>query len=101
MISSGTCGNESELIGITGPDGKANFYVVRATFANGRIEGLLQDMNDRSQAVEQLRFLADHDPLTGVLNRRGIEIFLEPAIERQYIDCPACAGLSGSVPASS
>ncbi|AMP00456.1 diguanylate cyclase domain protein [Collimonas arenae] len=87
-IVSGTGGNEAELRGITGPDGNASFYLVRATFANGRIEGSLQDITDRSQAVERLRFLAEHDPLTGVLNRRGIEILLEQAIERQCVDRP-------------
>jgi len=88
QIVSGNGGNEAELRGITGPDGHANFYLVTATFANGRIEGSLQDITDRSQAVERLRFFAEHDPLTGVLNRRGIEIMLEQAIGRQAGDRP-------------
>jgi diguanylate cyclase (GGDEF)-like protein len=75
--------NEAELRGIANADGEASFYLVTATFANGRIEGSLQDITDRSQAVQRLRFFAEHDPLTGVLNRRGIEIMLEQAIERQ------------------
>ncbi|AIY42001.1 diguanylate cyclase/phosphodiesterase (GGDEF & EAL domains) with PAS/PAC sensor [Collimonas arenae] len=87
-IVSGNGGNEAELHGIGGVDGKASTYLVTATFANGRIEGSLQDITDRSHAVERLRFLAEHDPLTGVLNRRGIEIMLEQAIERQCDDRP-------------
>jgi diguanylate cyclase (GGDEF)-like protein len=87
-IVSGNGSNEAELTGIAGPDGQASFYLVTATFANGRIEGSLQDISDRSQAVQRLRFFAEHDPLTGVLNRRGIEIMLEQAIERQADNRP-------------
>jgi diguanylate cyclase (GGDEF)-like protein len=87
-IVSGNSGNEAELHGIADADGNASTYLVTATFANGRIEGSLQDISDRSHAVERLRFLAEHDPLTGVLNRRGIEIMLERAIERQCDDRP-------------
>ncbi|SFA69386.1 diguanylate cyclase (GGDEF) domain-containing protein [Collimonas sp. OK607] len=80
--------NEAELRGIANEDGEASFYLVTATFANGRIEGSLQDITDRSQTVQRLRFFAEHDPLTAVLNRRGIEIMLEQAIERQADDRP-------------
>lgn len=87
-IVSGSGGNEAELHGIADASGKASTYLVTATFANGRIEGSLQDISDRSDAVERLRFLAEHDPLTGVLNRRGIEIMLEQAIGRQCDERP-------------
>ncbi|WP_442783535.1 putative bifunctional diguanylate cyclase/phosphodiesterase [Collimonas fungivorans] len=87
-IGSGSSGNEAELRGVADASGRSNFYLVTATFANGRIEGSLQDITDRSQAIERLRFFAEHDPLTGVLNRRGIEIMLEQAIERQVGDRP-------------
>ena len=33
----------------------------------------MQDVTERQQAIHTLSFLADHDPLTGVLNRRGID----------------------------
>ncbi len=60
----------------------APWYLVKATFANRLIEGSLQDITARVTATDKLRFLAEHDPLTNVLNRRGIEIVLERAIRK-------------------
>lgn len=57
-------------------------FLVRATQADGRIEGSLQDVTDRSRTAENLQFLADHDPLTGLSNRRGIEQVLDRALQR-------------------
>ncbi|WP_426191042.1 putative bifunctional diguanylate cyclase/phosphodiesterase [Massilia sp. DWR3-1-1] len=48
-------------------------YMVRAILARGRIEGVLQDVTEQTKATEQLRFMANNDPLTKVFNRRGIE----------------------------
>lgn len=48
-------------------------FQVAATFANGIIEGSLQDVTRQSLANEHMRFLAHHDPLTKILNRRGVE----------------------------
>ncbi|MCF8179737.1 MAG: EAL domain-containing protein [Sulfuritalea sp.] len=48
-------------------------FLVKATQVNDRIEGSLQDITLRVEATAQLHFLADHDPLTGIFNRRGIE----------------------------
>ncbi|MDR5797040.1 EAL domain-containing protein [Caballeronia sp. LZ008] len=48
-------------------------YLLKAIRSNGWIEGSLQDTTERSKAVERLRFLAEHDSLTGSLNRRGVE----------------------------
>ena len=48
--------------------------MVHATRAGDVIEGSLQDVTERKTANDRLRFLADHDPLTGILNRRGIEM---------------------------
>ncbi|MFC5474194.1 putative bifunctional diguanylate cyclase/phosphodiesterase [Paraherbaspirillum soli] len=82
-IVSGKGGNEAELRGIDTGDGEPNFYLVTATKAHGRIEGSLQDITDRSKALQRLQFLAENDPLTEVLNRRGIEKMLEQAIQQQ------------------
>ncbi len=48
-------------------------FLVRATLARGKIEGVLQDTTEQNEATEQLRFMANNDPLTKVFNRRGIE----------------------------
>jgi diguanylate cyclase (GGDEF)-like protein len=54
-------------------------YLVRATLARGRIEGVLEDITEKTKATEQLRFMANNDPLTRVFNRRGIEKMFEGA----------------------
>jgi diguanylate cyclase (GGDEF)-like protein len=59
----------------------AHRFMVSATLARGRIEAVLQDVTERHKATEQLRFMADNDPLTKVYNRRGIEKVFED-IER-------------------
>lgn len=53
-------------------DGQQRFQI-SATLANARIEGVLQDTTETHKATEQLRFMADNDPLTRVFNRRGLE----------------------------
>ncbi|MGX4642395.1 EAL domain-containing protein [Massilia sp. SYSU DXS3249] len=54
-------------------------FLVRATLAHGLIEGVLEDITEKVKATEQLRFMADNDPLTKVFNRRGIEKMFEEA----------------------
>jgi len=59
-------------------DGEQRKYLVKATQANDRVEGSLQDITEKARATEDLNFLAYNDPLTKVLNRRGIEnVFME------------------------
>ena len=54
-------------------------FLVRATLAHGRIEGVLEDITEKTKATEQLKFMANNDPLTRVFNRRGIEKSFENA----------------------
>jgi diguanylate cyclase (GGDEF)-like protein len=58
-------------------------FLVKATLARDRIEGSLQDITEKSRATTELEFLANHDSLTKILNRRGIEKALSEAIARQ------------------
>ncbi|MGZ5202872.1 MAG: 7TM diverse intracellular signaling domain-containing protein, partial [Telluria sp.] len=46
-------------------------FMISATLARGRIEAVLQDVTEKYKANEQLRFMANNDPLTKVFNRRG------------------------------
>ncbi len=64
---------------IASRDGNQRF-MVSATLARGRIEGVLQDITERTRATEQLRFMANNDPLTKVYNRRGVEKCFEAAL---------------------
>ena len=57
---------------LTSRDGTQRF-LVSATLARSRIEGVLQDTTEKHKATEQLHFMANNDPLTKVFNRRGIE----------------------------
>jgi len=71
---------ELEIKGRRTPDdAEPRRFLVKATLANERIEGSLQDVTEKSRATEDLNFLAYNDPLTKVLNRRGIENAYEEA----------------------
>ena len=71
---------ELEIKGKRAPDdAEPRRFLVKATLANERIEGSLQDVTEKSRATEDLNFLANNDPLTKVLNRRGIENAFEEA----------------------
>lgn len=62
------------------PELEQKRFLVKATLARGKIEGSLQDITERSKATEDLQFMANNDPLTKVLNRRGIDTVLELAL---------------------
>lgn len=62
-------------------DTEAHRFLVKATLAHDRIEGSLQDVTEKSKATEDLNFLAYNDPLTKVLNRRGIENAFNDAVQ--------------------
>ena len=63
--------------------GAANglWFQLRAKRTHDRIEGSIQDITERVLATEKLTFMADHDPLTCTMNRRGIERYMGSAIE--------------------
>ena len=61
-------------------DREVSRFLVKATLARDRIEGSLQNITEKAKATEELLFLVNNDPLTKVLNRRGIEKALENAM---------------------
>ena len=72
--------SELEIRCKNAPGHEQKRFLVKATLARGKIEGSLQDITERSKATEDLQFMANNDPLTKVLNRRGIDTVLELAI---------------------
>ncbi len=76
-------GSASELeLPLERPGQTPKRFLVKATLASDKIEGSLQDVTEKALATEHLQFLADHDTLTKVLNRRGIESKLQRGLQR-------------------
>ena len=74
---------EMEIEGKPAPDANTpKRFLVKATLARDKIEGSLQDVTEKSRATEELYFLANHDSLTKILNRRGIETVLNASIAK-------------------
>lgn len=71
--------------------GAPRSFLLRATLAGGRIEGSLQDISARTETIRKLRLMADNDPLTDSLNRRGIEAATDEAIEELASAGTPCA----------
>jgi diguanylate cyclase (GGDEF)-like protein len=71
---------EMEISGYANGSAEIKRFLVKASLNAEKVEGSLQDITEKSKADERLRFLADHDPLTGVLNRRGMEALLEQSV---------------------
>lgn len=66
------------------------WYLARVTKKDDSIEGSIQDITTRKKAEHQLKHLVDHDHLTGLRNRRGLEASLAEAI-RQVHNGGQCA----------
>jgi diguanylate cyclase (GGDEF)-like protein/PAS domain S-box-containing protein len=71
---------EKRYITATGHTVSVQMHVAVVHDAEGRPDHLLaqvQDVTERKRFEEQLQFMADHDPLTGLLNRRCFELEVE------------------------
>lgn len=67
-------GSEDDLEFEVGSDTQTpRWFLARVTSKDGSIEGSIQDITTRKEAETKLRHLVDHDSLTGLLNRRGLE----------------------------
>jgi diguanylate cyclase (GGDEF)-like protein/PAS domain S-box-containing protein len=70
------------------PGGEEVWVAVNATLVRddeGRplhVLGQMRDVTERREYEARLRHLADHDPLTGLLNRRGFESALDAHVAR-------------------
>jgi diguanylate cyclase (GGDEF)-like protein len=67
-------------ISIPSSTGHHRWLHMRALRKEGRIETWIEDITDRKVAESRLQFFADHDSLTGLLNRRGFDTHLEQAV---------------------
>lgn len=79
LVLSGA-GQEMEIRSLPRRGKDQKWFMVKATMAKDKIEGSLQDVTEKVKATERLLFLSEHDPLTGILNRRGIEKEFDQAI---------------------
>ncbi|MBB5216272.1 putative bifunctional diguanylate cyclase/phosphodiesterase [Parapusillimonas granuli] len=72
---------EIKLLDSAARPGRPQHFVLQATLSGGHIDGSLLDVTARTQTIQRLRSLADNDPLTEVLNRRGIEKAVGQALD--------------------
>lgn len=74
-------GPEIMMHSSVGNTAQPRHFIVNATLLKDKVEGSLQDITDQTNTIRQLQLLADNDPLTDVLNRRGIEKALNTSLE--------------------
>jgi diguanylate cyclase (GGDEF)-like protein/PAS domain S-box-containing protein len=73
---------------LAGPDGHEAWVVAQATLVRDaagmplHVIGQMQDVTERREYEARLRHLADHDALTGLLNRRAFEESLDAHVAR-------------------
>ncbi|MBN9427958.1 MAG: EAL domain-containing protein [Burkholderiales bacterium] len=79
---------ESEFT-ISDHEGRRRWLHVRGMHKANRIEAWVEDITARKESESRLQYLADHDTLTGLLNRRGFAKYLERAIAASR-NVPAC-----------
>lgn len=60
--------------------GEPRWFLAQLKHSGQGIEGSIQDISARKAAEGKLQRLVTHDPLTGVLNRRGLDTALRRAI---------------------
>jgi diguanylate cyclase (GGDEF)-like protein len=65
-------GQEIELC-VAADNAAPKWFLARVASKGDSIEGSIQDITTRKEAETKLRHLVDHDSLTGLLNRRGLE----------------------------
>jgi diguanylate cyclase (GGDEF)-like protein/PAS domain S-box-containing protein len=91
LRTAATRGDEAELeFHLPDAHGQERWFLTRVSAREGSIEGSIQEITVRKAAERQLQHLVDHDYLTGLLNRRGLEATLQTAI-RTVADGGACA----------
>ena len=69
-------------IALSSREGGRRWLHMRALRRRDRIETWIEDITARKEAEGRLQFLANHDSLTGLLNRRGFNVHLERAVSR-------------------
>ncbi len=68
-------------VSLTSDDGNNHWFLVRVAAKESSIEGSIQDVTTRKEAEHKLKHLVDHDSLTGLLNRRGLDASLKRVAE--------------------
>jgi len=63
-------------------DTLARSFLLRAVHDGVYIEGSLRDISARTQAIQELEQIVDSDPITNVLNQRGMEKALNASLAR-------------------
>lgn len=75
IIQTSQTGEDTEIsrLDAASHPGLPQQFGLRALQTQGVIEGSLQDISKRSETIRKLKQMANHDPITDVLNKRGIE----------------------------